>query len=50
VRLDPLFYKEDGSIQYSSGRSFFYADDNHLSEAGAEQLRPIFTRALVAIN
>lgn len=48
LRMDRLFYAEDGSVRYSSGRSFFYADDNHLTEAGAEQVREICTRAIRA--
>jgi hypothetical protein len=48
VRVDPLFYLEDGSVRFSSGRSFLYADADHLSDAGAELLRQICTRAIVA--
>jgi hypothetical protein len=50
MRVDPQFYMEDGSVRFSSGRSFFYADDNHLSQAGVEQLRPLITRTIVAIK
>lgn len=50
LRVDSQFYMEDGSVRFSSGRSFFYADDNHLSQAGAEQLRPLITRTIVAIT
>ena len=50
LRADPQFYMEDGSVRFSSGRSFFYADDDHLSQAGAEQLRPLFTQTIVAIK
>ena len=48
VRVDPLFYRANGTVSYSSGRSFLYADDNHLSDAGAEITRDIFTQAIVA--
>jgi peptidoglycan/LPS O-acetylase OafA/YrhL len=48
LRVDQPFYTESGSVRYSSGRTFFYADDNHLSDAGAEQLRDICTRAIAA--
>ena len=48
VRVDPLFYRANGTVRYSSGRSFLYADDNHLSDAGAEITRDIFTQAIVA--
>jgi peptidoglycan/LPS O-acetylase OafA/YrhL len=50
LRTDPPFYMEDGSVRFSSGRSFFYADDDHLSQAGAEQLRPLFTQAILAVK
>jgi peptidoglycan/LPS O-acetylase OafA/YrhL len=48
LRVDQPFYTEDGSVSYSSGRSFLYADDDHLSEAGAEWVREICERAIVA--
>ena len=48
LRVDSPFYMEDGSVRFSSGRSFFYADNNHLSDAGAELVRTICTRAIVA--
>jgi peptidoglycan/LPS O-acetylase OafA/YrhL len=47
LRVDKLFYKNDGSILYSSGRDFFYTDDDHLSEAGSEISRPIFQKAIM---
>jgi len=50
VRVDPIFCLEDGSVRYSLGRSFFYADNNHLSDVGTEQVRPILTRAIGAIK
>jgi len=48
LRVDQQFYLEDGSVRFSSGRSFLYADDNHLSDAGAELVRAICTRAILA--
>ena len=45
LRVDQPFYADDGTVRYASGRTFFYADDNHLSDAGAEQLRTTFARA-----
>jgi peptidoglycan/LPS O-acetylase OafA/YrhL len=48
LRADQPFYTDDGSVRYAAGRTFFYADDNHLSDAGAEQLRDICTRAIAA--
>ena len=47
LRADLPFYLNDGSVRYSSGRSFLYADDDHLSEAGAELLREPLTRTIV---
>lgn len=46
LRPDRLFYRPDGSVRYAEGRSFFYADDDHLSEIGSEQARSLFTRAI----
>jgi hypothetical protein len=46
LRADVPFYHEDGSILYASGRTFFYADDDHLSDAGGEFVRPLFQRAI----
>jgi peptidoglycan/LPS O-acetylase OafA/YrhL len=48
LRVDQPFYTDNGSVRYASGRTFFYADDNHLSDAGAEQLREVCTRAIAA--
>ncbi|HEY4232075.1 MAG TPA: acyltransferase family protein [Lacipirellulaceae bacterium] len=48
LRVDQPFYADDGTVRYASGRTFFYADDNHLSDAGAEQLREVCTRAIAA--
>lgn len=48
VRPDPWFYSEDGSVRYASGRSFLYADGNHLDDAGAEALRGLWTSAIMA--
>jgi len=47
LRADIPFYKEDGSIRYAAGRSFFYADDDHLSDAGCEVIHAMFERAIV---
>jgi hypothetical protein len=46
IRPDSSFYQEDGSIRYAEGRSFFYQDDNHLTDAGAEQVRSVFQKAI----
>jgi len=47
LRADLPFYREDGSIRWASGRSFFYADDDHLTDVGAEQNRALFTSAII---
>ena len=46
-RADTLFYLDDGSVRYSSGRSFLYIDDNHLSDAGADLVREMCRRAII---
>jgi hypothetical protein len=46
IRTDLPFYKEDGSIRYSSGRSFYYADGDHLSQTGAEVVHELFQSAI----
>jgi peptidoglycan/LPS O-acetylase OafA/YrhL len=47
LRVDPPFYASDGSVRFSAGRSFFYADEDHLTSAGAEVVREICTTALM---
>ena len=47
LRADLSFYQEDGSIRYASGRSFLYADNDHLSQAGAEMVRGLIRGAIV---
>ncbi|MBK9964021.1 MAG: hypothetical protein IPP07_03600 [Holophagales bacterium] len=36
LRVDDAFCLPDGTVRYAEGRKFFYADDDHLSQAGAE--------------
>jgi peptidoglycan/LPS O-acetylase OafA/YrhL len=50
LRVDLPFYKGDGSIRYESGRAFFYADGDHLSEMGAEVVRGLFRSAITEAN
>jgi peptidoglycan/LPS O-acetylase OafA/YrhL len=50
LRADLPFYRGDGSIQYESGRAFFYADGDHLSEMGAEVVRGLFKSAITEAN
>jgi len=46
VRADLPFLREDGSVRYAEGRDFYYADDDHLAQAGAELVRDLFVREL----
>jgi hypothetical protein len=46
LRADLPFYQADGSIRYASGRTFFYADDNHLTDMGTEVVRGLFQSAI----
>ncbi|HBJ84550.1 MAG TPA: hypothetical protein DDZ88_11905 [Verrucomicrobiales bacterium] len=46
LRADLPFYLDDGSIRYASGRTFFYADDNHLTDMGSEVLQESFQHVL----
>lgn len=47
LRVDDLFYdKAQGSARYADGRTFYYADDDHLSDQGVELVRPLFQTAL----
>src|ERR1019366_8821539 len=47
LRVDTLFYGDDDSVRYSTGRSFLYIDDNHLSEVGADLSRDMCRRAII---
>lgn len=46
LRADRPFYLADGTIRYADGRRFLYADNNHLSEAGANIVRDQFRIAI----
>lgn len=46
LRADLPFVREDGSVRYADGREFYYADDDHLAQAGAERVRDLFAEAL----
>ena len=46
VRTDQIFLKKDGSVRYASGRKFFYADDDHLSDKGVEETRELFHQGI----
>ena len=46
LRADLPFYKEEGSILYAAERGFFYADCDHLTNLGAEEIRWLFQKAI----
>ena len=46
LRVDRLFYENDGSVRYSSGRNFLYINADHLSDAGSETARGLFESAI----
>jgi peptidoglycan/LPS O-acetylase OafA/YrhL len=48
IRADQFFYNADETVKYWSGNQFLYADDNHLSEAGASLLRPSIRDTIVS--
>lgn len=47
LRPDLAFYQPDGSVRYADGRDFLYADDDHLSQAGANRVRSLFETAII---
>jgi peptidoglycan/LPS O-acetylase OafA/YrhL len=46
LRPDRIFLASDGTVRWGEGRTFYYADDDHLSEAGAQLARPLLEGAL----
>ena len=46
LRVDDAFTLPDGSVRYAEGRRFFYADDDHLAQAGAEHVRARLAAAI----
>jgi peptidoglycan/LPS O-acetylase OafA/YrhL len=46
LRPDLAFHQSDGSVLWAAGRTAYYCDDNHLSDAGAEILRGMFQGAI----
>jgi peptidoglycan/LPS O-acetylase OafA/YrhL len=48
LRVERPFYMDDGSVRFSAGRDFLYADDDHLSEAGVQLVRGTCTQAIAA--
>jgi peptidoglycan/LPS O-acetylase OafA/YrhL len=47
LKADELFYEKSGGIRYFSDKNFFYADDDHLSDAGSEVVRSLFEEVIV---
>ena len=46
LRPDQAFYAKDGAIRWGEGRSFYYLDDDHLSDTGTEVIRDLFRSAV----
>jgi len=46
IRPDSYFYDVDNSIRYSTGRDFYYADDDHLTDVGSEVVRGLFEKEI----
>ncbi len=46
VRADRAFLTDEGSIRWGTGRTFYYADDDHLTDAGTEVVRELFRSAI----
>lgn len=46
LRADLPFYRDDGSVRYAEGRDFYYADDDHLTDEGADVVRTLFAKAI----
>jgi hypothetical protein len=47
LRPDLTFLKEDNSVRWMSGRTVYYADDDHLADAGTELVRGLFENAIL---
>jgi len=47
IPADTLFYEKNGSVHYAEGRSFLYADGDHLSDAGAATVRGLLQQAIL---
>lgn len=50
ITMDELFLKPDGTVHYAEGRVFFYADDNHLCETGAQHVRPLLENSILNLS
>ena len=48
VHPEPLFTLPDGHVRWLDGRTVLYADDDHLSDAGAAQVRALLEPVLRA--
>lgn len=49
LRVDSVYYHPDGSVNYYSGRNFYYADYFHLSDSGAELAREMLTKSISTV-
>jgi peptidoglycan/LPS O-acetylase OafA/YrhL len=49
LRPDRNLYESDGAIRWLRGRTVLYADDDHLSDAGAESVGEVFESALTPL-
>ena len=43
------FYLGDGHVRYAEGRRFLYADDDHLTDAGADEVRGLLAPVISAV-
>lgn len=50
LRPDLLFYNPDKTVKYVSEHQFLYADDDHLTEAGAAMVGPLIEQAIIKAN
>lgn len=46
IPVDDLFLRQDGTVRYLDGDAFLFADDDHLSERGAQRVRRRLAEAL----
>ena len=46
LRPDRAFLETDGAVRWARRRTVYYADDDHLSQAGAETVREMFQSAI----
>ena len=44
------FHRDDGSVRYAEGRRFFYTDDDHLNDTGAQEVQDLFQTSIAGQN